>query len=76
MTEPRIEVITEKSQSPDQTFPHLSKAIIERLERLFPNACPTLTMKDREVWFRCGQVDVVRFLRREYERQREDRSKG
>tara|TARA_R110000787_G_scaffold186566_4_gene298280 strand:+ start:5512 stop:5736 length:225 start_codon:yes stop_codon:yes gene_type:complete len=69
MPDPKIEIIPSAAHPTDETFPHLSKTLLVKLELIFKDTCPTLVMKDREIWFRCGQVDVVRFLRQEYERQ-------
>jgi len=76
MTDPKIEIIDPAEHPTDETFPHLSKTLVTRLEAIFPDSCPTLGMKDREIWYRCGQVDIVRYLRCEYERQQENRSRG
>ena len=76
MTDPKLEIIQTEEHPPDETFPHLSKSLVTKLESIFPDRCPTLSVKDREVWFRCGQVDVVRYLRQAYERQQEERTKG
>lgn len=70
----KVDIIRGSDHPTDETFPRLSKALVTRLEAIFPDCCPTLGLRDREVWFRCGQVDVIRYLRREYDHQQEDRS--
>jgi hypothetical protein len=72
---PKIEIIQNDDHPTDKPFPNLSKNLITALEAIFLDSVPTLGMKDREIWFRCGQVDVVRFLRREFESQQENRTK-
>lgn len=69
----KVRISKDTGQPTDETFPHISKALIEKLEKIFPPRCPTLTMSDRDVWFMCGQVDAIRYLRQQYERQREER---
>lgn len=49
--------------------PVIPKALIEYLERLYPDRTPDLTDSDRMVWYNAGRVSVVRKLRAEYEKQ-------
>lgn len=69
--DPKVDIIEEEFHPTDETFPQISKALLTRLEAIYVDCCPPLSMKEREIWFRCGQVDVIRNLRQEYERQRE-----
>ncbi len=46
----------------DDDFPLIPKGLVEALQKLFPDKCPDLSLSDREVWFRSGQVNVVKFL--------------
>lgn len=48
-------------------FPRVSKELVERLEELFPDRCPTVKDSDRTIWINVGRADVVRFLRMKYE---------
>lgn len=50
-------------------FPTIPQALILKLDELFPEACPSLKDTDREVWFKAGQRDTVRFLKARFEDQ-------
>lgn len=50
-------------------LPVLSESLIVRLEMLFPDKCPDLTEEQKDVWFKSGQVSVIRFLRQTYNEQ-------
>jgi hypothetical protein len=41
-------------------------ALLEELERRFPDQCPSKEDTDREVWIKVGQVEVIRFLRKQF----------
>ncbi len=53
----------------DSPTPPISAALVEYVERVFPNRCPDLNMDDRQVWFAAGQADVARKLRYEHNNQ-------
>ena len=53
----------------DQLMPLISEAVVKRLEELFPDKCPDLTNSEKDVWFKSGQVSVIRFLRQTYNDQ-------
>lgn len=44
-------------------------ALLEELESRFPDQCPSKNDTDREVWIKVGQVEVIRFLRKQLELQ-------
>jgi hypothetical protein len=53
-----------------QPPPTITPPLLEFLQRLFPDRCPTIDMTDRVVWFAAGQASVVKKLaaiRREQE---------
>jgi hypothetical protein len=50
-------------------LPALSESLVVRLEMLFPDKCPDLTEEQKDVWFKSGQVSVIRFLRQTYKEQ-------
>jgi hypothetical protein len=50
----------------------VTEEFIKALERHFPDRCPELSDPDRNVWFKAGQVSVVRFLKRVFEEQHEE----
>lgn len=56
----------------DTPPPIIDPKVVEHLERLFPNAVPTLNLTDREVWYRAGQVSVVSHLKELVKRQSEN----
>ena len=58
----------------EEPFPAVSKALVERMETLYPDRCPEMTDPDRLVWMKTGQRSVVAFLRARYDEQ-QDRGK-
>lgn len=44
-------------------MPLVTKELIEYLERLYQDRSPSLKDDERKIWFRAGQVDVVRSLK-------------
>lgn len=48
---------------PDRPFPMVSKALVDRLEEIFPNQCPDPEMHDRLIWFYAGERRVVDMLK-------------
>jgi len=53
----------------DTPIPLISKALVDWLDRLFPDRCPNPNMSDRDVWIAVGRADVVRKLKYEHEQQ-------
>lgn len=56
----------------DIHLPALSEELIQHMDELFPEQSADLAWTDRQVWFKAGERNVVRFLREQYERQTED----
>jgi hypothetical protein len=50
-------------------LPALSQDLINKLDKLFPDKCPLLTLTEREVWYKAGQHKVVEFLQQTYDEQ-------
>ena len=50
-------------------LPYIPPVLIDALERKFPDRVPTLTDTDREIWYKAGQVHVIRYLRDQVTRQ-------
>lgn len=44
-------------------LPRVTIELIEYLETLYPDQAPSLKDDDRKIWFRAGQVDVIRSLK-------------
>ena len=53
-------------------LPALSKALIDKLDKLYPDKCPLLTDDDRMVWFKVGQRSVINYLQQIYDEQLQD----
>jgi len=53
-------------------LPALSKSLIDKLDKLFPDKCPLLTDSDRDIWYKVGQRKVVEFLQQKYDEQLQD----
>lgn len=47
----------------DSKLPYVEKALLEYLERLYPDVAPEPTQSEREIWMNRGAVGVVRHLR-------------
>lgn len=44
-------------------LPYVDEQLVEFLEKIFPDRCPSIEMTDREIWIRKGSVNVVAKLR-------------
>ncbi len=53
-------------------LPTLSKDLIDKLDKLYPDKCPLLTDDDRMVWFKVGQRSVINYLQQIYDEQLQD----
>ena len=53
-------------------LPALSKELIDKLDKLYPDKCPLLTDDDRLVWFKVGQRSVINYLQQIYDEQLQD----
>lgn len=53
----------------NDNFPQVSKALIEELERRFPDKMPEGYLKMKHIRVKQGELNVVRFLRERYEEQ-------
>jgi hypothetical protein len=53
-------------------LPILSKDLIDKLDKLYPDKCPLLTDDDRMVWFKVGQRSVINYLQQIYDEQLQD----
>lgn len=50
-------------------FPEVPTVLIDELEARFPDTLPEKPMDKAEYDFRVGQQSIVRFLRREFDKQ-------
>ena len=53
-------------------LPALSKDLIDKLDKQYPDKCPLLTDDDRMVWFKVGQRSVINYLQQIYDEQLQD----
>ncbi|MAE55960.1 MAG: hypothetical protein CMK23_08185 [Porticoccaceae bacterium] len=53
----------------DDSFPPIDEPLIRRLNEMYPEQCPSLDAKDREIWFYSGQRSVVKMLESVYNEQ-------
>ena len=58
--------------SDELVLPALSKDLIDKLDKLYPDKCPLLTDDDRLVWFKVGQRSVINYLQQIYDEQLQD----
>lgn len=54
------------------SFPFIDKALLEELDKRFPERSAELDWSERGVWHKSGQRSVVRFLQAQYKEQNED----
>ena len=59
----------ELNPNSDGILPPINKEWVEELEKLFPDKAPDLSLTEKEVFFKSGQVSVVRFLKEQFLRQ-------
>ena len=52
-----------------EQFPFINILLLEELERRFPERSPSKGETLEDLYFRGGQVNVVRFLREQFNRQ-------
>ena len=52
-------------------FPNIPKAVLEELNRRFPERSPELEDNDRVIWYKSGARFVVNFLNDQFIRQNE-----
>ena len=50
-------------------LPLLSKDLIDKLDKLYPDKCPQLTDDDRMIWYKTGQRSVINYLKHIYDEQ-------
>lgn len=53
-------------------LPVINEALLDYLERMFPDRCPNIDNETKEVWFKSGAASVARHLRAVYEQQNEN----
>jgi hypothetical protein len=58
-----------KTAVKDNPIPPIPRALLEWLERTFPNRAPSLKDTDREVWAASGAQQVIGKLRSEFNKQ-------
>jgi len=50
-------------------LPPIDINLVAALTEKFPDKAPDLNLSEKEVWYRSGQVSVVRWLQNQYEEQ-------
>jgi hypothetical protein len=55
----------------EKPFPAIPADLLEALEKAFPERSADLKWSDRQVWFKAGECEVVRFLRAKFTEQNE-----
>jgi hypothetical protein len=58
--------------SDELVLPALSKDLIDKLDKLYPDKCPLLTDEERMVWYKSGQRSVINYLKNIYDEQLQD----
>lgn len=53
----------------DKPFPDIPAALLEYLERCFPDRFPDPKLPERELWMKGGEVRLVRLLRHRFDQQ-------
>tara|TARA_R100001594_G_scaffold29555_1_gene55024 strand:- start:2435 stop:2626 length:192 start_codon:yes stop_codon:yes gene_type:complete len=50
-------------------LPPIDQKLLVALSEKFPDKAPDITLSEKDVWYRSGQVAVVRWLYKQYEEQ-------
>jgi len=50
-------------------LPPIDQKLLVALMEKFPDKAPDINLSEKEVWYRSGQVSVVRWLQNQYEEQ-------
>ena len=53
----------------DDLFPRIDEALIKKLNEIYPEKCPDIDTKDRQIWYNAGQRSVVKMLISVYDEQ-------
>jgi|TARA_R100001163_G_C4936102_1_gene109908 hypothetical protein len=53
----------------DDLFPPIDEALIKKLNEIYPEKCPDIDTKDRQIWYNAGQRSVVKMLISVYDEQ-------
>tara|TARA_Y100000768_G_C23958977_1_gene674290 strand:+ start:1582 stop:1770 length:189 start_codon:yes stop_codon:yes gene_type:complete len=53
----------------DDPFPMIDEALVLRLREMYPEKCPSINDSDRQIWYDCGQISVVKMLESVYNEQ-------
>ena len=59
-------------QDKEKLVPPIDLALVEVLDRLFPEKLPEMDSPVRELYYRIGQRSVVTFLREQWKSQTDD----
>ncbi len=54
------------------SFPIINKALLDELDKRFPERSAEIEWTEKEVWHRAGQRYVIRFLKAQFDRQNAD----
>lgn len=53
-------------------LPVVDEPLLDYVERMFPDRCPTLEDDEKTVWFKAGAASVARHLRAVHNQQNEN----
>ena len=53
----------------DLLVPNLTIAMLDALDRMYPERCAEPSDTERDLWIKVGRRQVVRFLREQFNRQ-------
>lgn len=56
----------------DTELPPINKALLEKLNELFPEKSADLSWEEKEIWYKSGQRSVIHFLQQTYKDQQEE----
>lgn len=57
-------------------FPAIDERLVRELRTQFPDQAPDLSMNEKEIWFKAGQVSVIRWLATRLEEQQDQNLTG
>ena len=56
----------------ENSFPYVPEDLVEALDSLFPDRCPSPEWDDRRIWIEVGQRKVVNLLKHKISKQNEN----
>lgn len=56
----------------DVKLPPLTKALVDALDKQFPEKCPSIADTERMIWMYAGKRELVRYIQNQFRLQNEE----